>query len=71
MKPFWEWYLQLPEAPAGEGTEWRWVWRTPWPSGWPQWVAVLAILAVAAYVVSVYRRDAAAVSWPKRLGLTA
>lgn len=71
MKPFWEWYLQLPAAPAGEGTEWRWVWRTPWPSEWPQWVALLVLLAVAVYVVSVYRRDAAAVSWPKRLGLTA
>lgn len=71
MKRFWEWYLQLPQAPAGEGTEWRWVWRTPWPAGWPTWTALIAVLAIIAYVVWVYRRDAAALSRTKRLGLTA
>ncbi len=71
MKQFWEWYLKLPAAPAGEGTEWRWVWRAPWPATWPAWLVLLAGIAIAAYVVWVYRRDAASVAWPKRLGLTA
>ena len=71
MKRFWEWYLDLPTAPAGEGTEYRWVWRWPWPGDWPPWLALLAVLAVVGYVVWVYRRDAAAVPLMKRIGLAA
>jgi hypothetical protein len=71
VKRFWEWYFDLNAAPAGEGTEWRWVWRWPWPADWPPWVVLLAALAVLAYVVWVYRRDAAAIPLRRRVGLTA
>lgn len=71
MKSFWEWYLDLPAALAGEGTEWRWVWRWPWPGDWPPWLAFLAVVGVIAATVWFYRKDAASIAWPKRIGLTA
>lgn len=71
MKRFWEWYLDLPAAPAGEGTEWRWLWRLPWPGDWPPWLALLAVAAVVAGSIWLYRRDAATIGWPRKAGLMA
>ncbi len=71
VKRFWEWYLQLPAAPAGEGTEWRWDWRWPWPENWSAGVAAAALLVVIGYVVWIYRRDAAQRSWWERLAFVA
>lgn len=53
-----EWLLGIPHADPGQGTAWRYVHDFPWPS----WVLLLAFVATAIYVLSVYRRDAAQLS---------
>ena len=53
-----EWLLGIPQAEPGQGTAWRRVTNFPWPS----WVLLLFCMGTAAFVVWVYRRDAAQLS---------
>ncbi|MHC4880807.1 MAG: vWA domain-containing protein, partial [Planctomycetota bacterium] len=69
MKSFLEWYLGIPPAQPGQGTQWTWLRQTPWPANMPPWLVVLLLVAVAASVIWVYRRDARNVSLPWRVVL--
>lgn len=71
MKNFLEWYLGVPPAQPGQGTQWSWLYQTPWPSGMPQWSVLLAAAAIIVYVWWIYRRDAASVSRIARPGMIA
>ena len=71
MKNFLEWYLGVPPAQPGQGTQWSWLYQTPWPSGMPQWSVLLAVAAILIYVWWIYRRDASSASRIGRLGLIA
>ena len=64
-----EWYLGLPPADAGEGTAWNLVSQTPWPVWFPQWLALLVVLAGLACVVLVSWRETRALTRSRRLGL--
>lgn len=65
MKNFLEWYLNIPPAQPGQGTDWTWLHQTPWPEGMPQWLVLILVVTAVAYVWWVYRRDAssASVGW--------
>jgi len=69
MKSFLEWYLGIPPAQPGQGTQWSWLYETPWPSWMPQWSVLLLGLLVVLYIGCVYRRDAAATSVWSRCAL--
>lgn len=69
FKNFLEWYLGVPPSDPGQGTAWNYLWRTPWPGGLPTWAVVLLFLALVAYVVFIYAKDAATLPWKTRLGL--
>jgi len=56
-----EWFLGIPPADPGQGTEWHFSHAFPWPS----WVLLLFCLAAGAGVVWVYRQDAALL--PRRI----
>lgn len=71
MKNFLEWYFGVPPAQPGQGTQWSWLYQTPWPSGMPQWSVLLAAAAIVVYVWWIYRRDAASVSRIARPGMIA
>lgn len=71
MKNFLEWYFGVPPAQPGQGTQWSWLYQTPWPSEMPQWSVLLSAMAVLFYVWWVYRRDAGSVSRSSRSGLVA
>jgi hypothetical protein len=58
VKRFTEWVLGIPAAGPGQGTAWRFEYDFPWPT----WGLLLFCLGAAAYVVLVYRRDAAHLS---------
>jgi uncharacterized membrane protein len=70
MQSFFEWYLGIPPAEQGQGTEWTWDYRTPWPSWIPPWVVVLAAVASVIYIGWIYRRDAHSASIAKRVVLS-
>ena len=53
-----EWYFDISPAPSGQGTAWHLSAKPPWPSWMPQWAVLLAAVALAAYVVCVYLKDA-------------
>lgn len=69
MKNFLEWYFGIPPAQPGQGTQWSWLYQTPWPSGMPQWSVLLSAAAVLIYVWWIYRRDAGSVSRTGRFSL--
>lgn len=71
MKNFLEWYFGVPPAQPGQGTQWSWLYQTPWPPGMPQWSVLLSAVAVTLYVWWVYRRDANSASRTGRCGLVA
>lgn len=60
-----EWFLGIPPADPGQGTEWRFGHSFPWPT----WFLLLFCLAAAAYVIAIYRRDAGHLSRRARMGL--
>ncbi|MBC7818138.1 MAG: hypothetical protein IAG10_14715, partial [Planctomycetaceae bacterium] len=64
---WWESYLGLPAAEAGQVSRWHWTTQTPWPSQWPMavgwWLLVLLVVAVA----EIYRRDARSLSVWRRV----
>ncbi len=71
---FLEWLLDIPPSGPGQGTSWRFSSDFPWAS----WVLLLFVALAVAFVVMVYRRDAAgAVRWKRwtlialRLGVIA
>jgi uncharacterized membrane protein len=64
-----EWYLGVPPPHAGQGTDWGLAGESLWTSLLPGWALALLIAAIGAGVVSVYVRDARALSWPVRGGL--
>lgn len=66
-----EWYLGVPPAEPGQGTAWRFHGSLPWPSWLPPWGVLLLGLAVVAYVVSIYLRDAKSASLRMRMLLIA
>ena len=55
LKRLAEWILGIPHAEPGQGTAWRRIDHFPWPS----WALLLFSIAAAAFVISIYRRDAA------------
>ena len=71
MKSFLEWYLGIPPAQPGQGTQWTWLHQTPWPAWMPQWFVLVLAVAAVVYIALVYQRDAHSASGPKRLLLTA
>lgn len=71
MKNFLEWYLGVPPAQPGQGTQWSWLYQTPWPSSMPQWTVLLAATFLVLYVWWIYRRDASSASRLSRFGLVA
>ena len=54
LQRWWENYLGLPAAEAGQVSRWHWTTQTPWPTtvGW--WLLIVLVIAV----VEMYRRDA-------------
>ena len=64
-----EWYLGIPPANPGQGTDWNFSAKNPWPDWLPAWGALLAALAIFFCVVWVYLRDANILTWWKCLGL--
>jgi hypothetical protein len=58
----WEWYLGLPEAGAGEGTRWTWSTVSPWPDGWPAWLACVVAAVLVTSLMWSYRREAGSLS---------
>ncbi|MDA1163674.1 MAG: hypothetical protein O3B13_11285 [Planctomycetota bacterium] len=69
MKNFLEWYLGVPPAQPGQGTQWSWLYQTPWPSTMPQWSVVLVALAGLLYVGWIYGRDTQSTPRISRFGL--
>ncbi len=69
MKRFFERYLGVPPAEAGQGTAWRFEWDLPWPAWVPNWLACLVAVALVAGVVWVYTRDAGRTPVRRRVGL--
>lgn len=70
MKSFLEWYLGIPPAQPGQGTQWTWLHQTPWPAWMPQWFVLVVAIASVVYVAFVYQRDASSASVPSRILLT-
>ena len=64
-----EWYLGLPSASPGQGSDWGLESNAAWAGGLPAWLAVLLTITVIIAVVVVYLKDAASLSWPRRMGL--
>jgi uncharacterized membrane protein len=64
-----EWYLGIPSPHAGQGTDWGLAGESLWTALLPGWALALLIGGIVAGVVSVYLRDARALSWPLRSGL--
>lgn len=69
MKSFLEWYLGIPAARPGQGTQWSWLYQTPWPAWMPQWSVLLLCVLAFLYVAWIYRCDASSASLPARCGL--
>lgn len=67
---FVEWYLGIPPRGAGEGTQWEWQARSPWPEGWPPALGVLIAVVAVAGVAWSYRREGQLLSVRQRLVLT-
>ena len=61
------WFLGIPSAQPGQGTTWRYAQSFPWPA----WGLLIFAVLGAAYVVFVYRRDAAHLSRGARAFLMA
>lgn len=57
MKRFWEWYFGFPPANPGEGTQWRFQSRVPWPETWPDWTVLIVLLTLAAFLSLVQWRS--------------
>jgi uncharacterized membrane protein len=70
MKSLLEWYLGIPPAQPGQGTQWTWLHQTPWPAWMPQWFVLVLAIAAVVYIALVYQRDANSASVPWRMGLT-
>ncbi|MBD3674650.1 MAG: VWA domain-containing protein [Planctomycetaceae bacterium] len=51
-------YLELPPSEDGEGTAWRILWESPWPTWIPDWLGWFGCLAIIACLIWVIRRDA-------------
>jgi hypothetical protein len=64
LKHFLEWYLEIPPAGPGQGTQWHLNVRPPWPSWMPQWGVLLLAMAGIVYVAWVYHRDAKSLPRP-------
>ncbi len=58
LQRWWESYLGLPAAEAGQVLRWHWATQTPWPSQWPMAVGWWLLIALVLVVAEVYRRDA-------------
>lgn len=66
LKQWFESYFGIAPAPTGQGTDWRWLIRSPWPESWPQWWLVLVVVGIVTLVVWLYRRDAQSLSRGQR-----
>lgn len=55
---WWESYLGLPAAEAGQVLRWHFTIQSPWPSQWPMAVGWWLLIALVLVVAEVYRRDA-------------
>ena len=69
MQSFFEWYLGIPPAEQGQGTEWTWDFQSPWPAWMPQSLVVVLAVATVIYIGWVYKRDAHSASISKRVCL--
>jgi hypothetical protein len=69
FRRFFEWYLGLPGAQAGQRTDWGFEFES-FRSGWPSAALAVLVLAVGVYLVAIYWRDAAGVSPRMRALLT-
>jgi len=69
FRRFFEWYLGLPGAQAGQRTDWRFEFES-FRGGWTSAALVALAFAVAVYLVAIYWRDAAGVSPRMRALLT-
>lgn len=58
LQRWWESYLGLPAAEAGQVLRWHWTTQTPWPSQWPMAVGWWLLIALVLVVAEMYRRDA-------------
>ncbi len=65
-----EWYLGVSPTDPGQGTAWKYLYRTPWPDWLPSWAVMLGLAGLACFVIFIYSRDAQGLSWNKRAGLT-
>lgn len=70
-KQFLEWYLGVPASGPGEGTAWRFEWRSLGPEGWPGWLVVALCVTVVALVVALSLYESRRLSWPRRGSLLA
>lgn len=71
LKRFVESYLGLPPNDPGQGTAWNFLWNSPWPAWLPGWAVLVLIVLAMAFIVGIYRRDAATVPTRVRWGLIA
>ena len=67
FKRFIEWYLGIPPADPGQGTEWVFSLKNPWPDWMAPWAILLTALAIVGYVVWIYIRDSQSLTLGKRL----
>lgn len=66
LRHWWESYLGLPAAEAGQVSRWQWTTQTPWPSEWPASFGWLLLILLVLGVAELYRRDARTLSIPQR-----
>ncbi|MGE3316992.1 MAG: hypothetical protein AB7O26_17890 [Planctomycetaceae bacterium] len=69
VKRFIEWYFEVPAADPGQGTAWNIRFNPPWAPSVPTWVLFVAIVAIIAWVVVIYWKDASNSPLPRRLSL--
>jgi len=68
--PIWlQRYLDIPPSAGGEGTAWRILWESPWPSWMPIWFGWMACLAVVGLLLLIISRDAGQLSRGSRYAL--
>lgn len=61
-----EWYLGVPPAEPGQGTDWNFSYGIPWPSWLPPWVVLLIAAGLIALLARVYWQDTRTLGWRRR-----
>ncbi|MDA0835897.1 MAG: hypothetical protein O2955_14690 [Planctomycetota bacterium] len=68
-KRFFEWYLEIPPSPPGEGSTWRLSWHHPFPAAIPAWCGLLISACAIGLLIWVYRRESGELTGVRRMML--